>query len=260
MMEPIHLDSASEEQLISIPGIGGVSAKSIIKFLKVHKTVTTLDQLLSCAPQVQVDKLHQMHSDGTWTSNIAEFKEASIDDSAAKTEGGAQAPLLSVDNSTPKSEDGAGAVQQTTEAPLRNSDHGTECLTIQEMIGSLTSTIQGFREEQRRANFTYDTRLVTVEGEVSHTSSSLRQLSDQVSEIRLEMKTTSAISSHYKKGGNSVVASVWEGITSAARRHNVDLGAGAWPDKKVSSNLTTDGDARPKSTPDGSQFPAQQEV
>ena len=44
------------------------------------------------------------------------------------------------------------------------------------------------------------TKLGFVEKEVVQTASSLKQLTDQKAQIRLELKTSSAISSHYNSG------------------------------------------------------------
>ncbi|MEO1148885.1 MAG: hypothetical protein AAFY26_25255, partial [Cyanobacteria bacterium J06638_22] len=72
-MDPIHLNFASEEDLLSLPGVGGPSAKSILQFLKTRKTITSLVELQSCAPHIDIARFQLLHADGSWTSEIQEF-------------------------------------------------------------------------------------------------------------------------------------------------------------------------------------------
>ena len=69
-----NLDTATEDQLLGLTGVGAASAKNILKHLKSHRTITTLEKLLECAPHLDVESLKMQHSIGTWTSNIPDLQ------------------------------------------------------------------------------------------------------------------------------------------------------------------------------------------
>ena len=72
---PIHFDTATEAELLGLQGVGGISANRIINYLKGHRSITKLQQLLELAPQLVVEQFQQFHRLGTWTSEIEEFRD-----------------------------------------------------------------------------------------------------------------------------------------------------------------------------------------
>ena len=91
-MDPIHLDSATEEDLLSLPGVGGSSAKKIVQYLKVHKSIKTLAELQSCAPQIQIANFQMLHTEGSWTSEFQEFVQVQQKELPSKEEDVANDP------------------------------------------------------------------------------------------------------------------------------------------------------------------------
>ena len=74
-MAPIHLDAATEAELMGLQGVGAASANRILNHLKGHKTITSLQKLLELAPQLVVEQFQNYHKLGTWVSEIEEFRD-----------------------------------------------------------------------------------------------------------------------------------------------------------------------------------------
>ena len=73
-MKPFHLDKATEEQLMSLPGIAQAGALKILQYLRNHGSFTSIRQLQKCARNVNIDELSLLHQEGIVSSNILEFQ------------------------------------------------------------------------------------------------------------------------------------------------------------------------------------------
>ena len=164
-----HLDSAEEADLLALPGVGQSSVNKIITFRKSGKSFTTLAQLTSCAPQLEVAKFQLLHHEGTWSSNIAEFAVEQPDN----IEPGATSNVSVSKSEQPKAETN---------------------------LSSLETLLTQFINEQKRTNDQYDLRIKQNEAQLSEVSTGLKTLTDNFTQMRLELNTSKVIESHYAKG------------------------------------------------------------
>ena len=214
-MVPIHIDTATEEELITLPGVGGPSAKNIIRYLKTHKTFTKLVDLQSCAPHINVAQFHLLHIEGTWTSAIQDLASyadgpkadptVTVDETKDNTDVTLEASGVTtktpLQGTTPGSELDQGEIIEPDKAPLQNvASSSTDDRALQELMKSLMNTFNNFMHHQTTTNLNHNNRLIAVESEVNTVTSTLKQVTDQFDQLRLEVRAGSAISSHYKKG------------------------------------------------------------
>ena len=99
-----HLDSATVDQLITIDGVGDVSATKIRQYLDNHGSFTQWHTFLGCANRVKFETLQRMHADGLIRSNIVEFQDQNPDQKIPNVEGAAKIEGAKVegDNKNPE--------------------------------------------------------------------------------------------------------------------------------------------------------------
>ena len=172
----LHLDSATEDQLLGIHGVGGSSSKAIIKFLKQHKTFTSLKQLKECAPQLDVEQFRMQHDIGTWTSEISEFRN----------------PALST-NDTPDKPDSDTLANANTD-------------TIQDVIAEETpegaTSVEDKLIESGESSYRHEMLELRkfVERQIEAVSNAfMTTLNNTATQLRVEMRTTKVVNAQNAK-------------------------------------------------------------
>ena len=207
-MVPVHLDTATEDELMSLPGVGAPSAKNIVRYLRTHKTITKVADLQSCAPHISISQLLLLHKQGSWTSAIQDLKVEDMSKEGTKDTLETQA-ALPVTPGSETAHENPDEAEIKPDAAQKNLDETTtpqgtlvmtDDMSLQDMMKTLMTTFGNFMSHQTNTNLLYSNRLVSIESEVSQVNRTLKHVSGQFDQLRLEVRTGSAISSHYKRG------------------------------------------------------------
>ena len=178
---------------MGLQGVGGTSANRILNYLKGHRTITKLQQLLELAPQLVVEQFQNFHKFWTWASEIEEFRGLRPADLSPKA--------------APEDEQATATVRdlQTDTQYDQPDDLRKKMREMRADINKLYSICEKFDMDELKSMIenlgggTSNAQINENTKKISAVETSVQRLNDSMDQLRFEMRTSQVIDAKAQK-------------------------------------------------------------